>query len=109
MALVIVVTGKVEASPENRDELVEVARVMCEASRGDTGCLGYRFYEDTERPGHFVFLEEWEDDAALQSHFAQPHTGTFMGKLLELISGSDAAFHTVASTRVLGARGLEEV
>jgi quinol monooxygenase YgiN len=105
----IVVTGKVEAAAEQRGELVEVARVMCEASRGDAGCLGYRFYEDTERAGHFVFLEEWEDDEALQSHFAQPHTSAFMSTLLQLISASDAMFHTVASTRVLGASGLEDI
>ena len=81
-----------------------VARTMCEASRADAGCLGYRFYEDTEQPDHFLFLEEWESDELLNAHFTQPHTATFMAAIAGLVAGPpDANFHTVASTRRLGA------
>ena len=82
---------------------------MCEASRGDEGCLGYRFYEDTEQPHHFLFLEEWESDDALQAHFAQPHTAAFMAAIGGLMVGPpDATFHTVERTRRLGRRGLTD-
>src|SRR4051812_40970826 len=61
-APMIVVTGKVETTAAQRDELMRVAQAMCAASRSDTGCLGYRLYEDTERPNSFVILEEWESE-----------------------------------------------
>ncbi|MCU1454023.1 MAG: hypothetical protein JWN46_2169 [Acidimicrobiales bacterium] len=105
----IVVVGRVRTTPDQRDELLDVARTMCAASRGDDGCLGYRFSEDTERPDHFVFLEEWADDAALQAHFAQPHTATFMRSIALLLDGpADVSFHEIASTRRLGPHGLTD-
>ena len=84
---------------------------MCAASRDDDGCIGYRFYEDLEQPGRYVFIEEWRDDEALQSHFGQPHTAKFMGALVPMLGEpADALFHTVASTRRLDPqRGLVEV
>jgi quinol monooxygenase YgiN len=82
---------------------------MCAASRGDAGCLGYRCSEDTEQPDHFVFLEEWTDDGALQAHFAQPHTATFMRTITPLLDGAaDVSFHEIASTRRLGPHGLTD-
>ncbi len=104
----IVVTGRVQIPPERREEFLAIATSMCAASRGDEGCTGYRVYEDLEQPNRYVFVEEWRDDEALQSHFAQPHTTTFMAALVPMLGEPpDAPFHTVASTRVLDpARGL---
>jgi quinol monooxygenase YgiN len=108
---VIVVTGRVQIPEQNRARFLEIATAMCRASRDDAGCAGYRFYEDAEQPGRFVFIEEWQDDGALQAHFGQPHTGAFMGELPGLLGEApDALFHTVASTRRLDpARGLVEI
>jgi quinol monooxygenase YgiN len=104
----IVVTGRLQVPAEKRERFVEVASAMCSASRGDEGCIGYRFYADLEQPDRYVILEEWADDAALQAHFTQPHTSAFMLALPELLgSAPDALFHTVEGTRVLDpGRGL---
>ncbi len=107
----IVVTGRVQIPEENRERFLEIATTMCSASRGDDGCLGYRFYEDAEQPGRFVFIEEWRDDDTLQAHFRRSHTSEFMGELPGLLGEPpDALFHTVAVSRRLDpARGLIEV
>ena len=104
----IVVTGRVRIPKDRRDAFRAVATEMCNASRGDDGCLGYRVYEDLEQPDRYVFIEEWRDDAALQSHFSQAHTTKFMRALLPMLGeAADALFHTVAQTRVLDpGRGL---
>ncbi len=104
----IVVTGRVSIPPQRREEFLAVATEMCAASRGDDGCAGYRVYEDLEQPDRYVFIEEWRDDAALQSHFAQPHTAKFMAALVPMLGGpADALFHTTAETRRLDPeRGL---
>jgi quinol monooxygenase YgiN len=105
---VIVVTGRVQIPTERRDVFLAIATEMCSASRGDDGCLGYRVYEDLEQPDRYVFIEEWRDDAALQSHFSQAHTTKFMAALLPMLGEpADALFHSVAETRVLEpGRGL---
>ncbi len=107
----IVVTGRVQIPDERRSRFLVLALEMCAASRGDAGCIGYRVYEDAEQPGRFVFVEEWQDDDALQAHFRQPHTGRFMAELPGLLGEPpDALFHTVAVSRRLDpARGLVDV
>ena len=77
----IVVTGRVRIAAENRERFVAVATEMCRHSREDDGCHGYRVYADLEQDDRYIIVEEWADDDALQSHFGQPHTATFMRAL----------------------------
>jgi quinol monooxygenase YgiN len=111
MRAVIVVTGRAHVPPQSRERFIEVATAMCAGSREDEGCGGYRVYEDLEQPDHYVFVEEWADEDALQRHFAQPYTGSFMRDLGGLLSGpADVVFHTTASARRLDPqRGLVPV
>lgn len=107
----IVVTARVQVPGERHDRFLEVASRMCATSRTEQGCIGYRVYSDLEQPGHYVFVEEWTDDAALQRHFGEAHTRSFLSDLGSVLEGpADALFHTVASTRRLQAgRGLVAV
>jgi quinol monooxygenase YgiN len=108
MRTVIVVTGRAHVPAEHRVRFAEVATEMCTRSREDDGCLGYRVYEDLEQPEHYVFVEEWADDDALQRHFAQPHTAALMRDLGGLLDApAEILFHTTSSSRRLDPqRGL---
>ena len=98
----IVVVGRVRTDAERRDELIRIGQAVAEASRAEDGCLGYRLYEDTEQEHAFVFVEEWEDDGALQRHFATDHVTTFMGAIrATLVAAPDVRFHTVERSRDL--------
>ena len=57
------------------------------------------------------FIEEWADEQALQRHFAQQHTGSFLQALGGLLGEpADALFHRTAATRRLDpGRGLVPV
>jgi quinol monooxygenase YgiN len=108
MPNMIVVTGRVRIAPADRERFADVASEMCEHSRADDGCRGYRLYASLEEDDRYIIVEEWADDDALQSHFGQPHTAKFMGALLPMLAEpNDAVFHTVSESRVLDpARGL---
>src|SRR4051794_21658631 len=98
----IVVVARVKTDAAKRDELMRVALTNVAASRGDAGCISYTFYEDTQVPNHFVFVEEWESQEALQAHFATPHIAEFMGAIpATLVAPPDIQFHTIASTQNL--------
>lgn len=98
----IVVIGRVVTDAAKRAELIEVAQGVAAASREEAGCAGYRFYEDTERPDHFVFVEEWESEEALQRHFRTPHIAAFMKAIpATIVAAPDVTFHQVASSRDL--------
>jgi quinol monooxygenase YgiN len=107
----IVVTGRVHVAAENRERFIAIATEMCSRSREEDACRGYRVYADLEQDDRYIFVEEWADDDALQRHFAQPHTATFMGGLIPLLAEpADAVFHTVESSRKLDPeRGLVAV
>jgi quinol monooxygenase YgiN len=98
----IVVVARVSTDAGKRAEMLEVAHRVAAASREEAGCLSYRIYEDSERPNEFVFVEEWQDDAALQQHFGTPHIAEFMRAILGTITAPpDVRFHEIASTRDL--------
>lgn len=101
----IVVTGRVQIAPENRERFIAIATEMCSRSREEDACIGYRVYADLEQDDHYVIVEEWADDEGLQRHFGQPHTGAFMGELPSLLAAPpDALFHTVELSRRLDPR-----
>ena len=98
----IVVVGRVTTDADKRAELVRVGEAVAAASREEAGCLNYRLYQSTDDENAFVFVEEWEDDAALQQHFATPHIATFMRDVAPLVtSPPEVRFHEVAGTRGL--------
>jgi quinol monooxygenase YgiN len=107
----IVVTGRARVAADDRERFVEVSTTMCASSREEAGCRGYRVYADLEQQDRYVFVEEWDDEEALQRHFAQPHTATFMQALPPLLAEpADVMFHTTASSRRLDLeRGLVPV
>jgi quinol monooxygenase YgiN len=98
----IVVVGRVQSDAERRDAMLRIGQALAQASRGDAGCIGYRFYEDTEHADAFVFVEEWESEETLQQHFATPHIAEFLVALPPLLAAPpDVRFHTIASSRSL--------
>lgn len=104
----IVVTARAEVPGEDRARFIAIATEMCRSSRAEDGCRAYRVYADLEQADRYLFVEEWADEAALQRHFAQAHTGEFMTALGGLLDGpADVEFHTTALSRRLDpARGL---
>ena len=95
----IVVVGRVRTDEQRREGLIEIGQAVAAASREESGCINYRVYEDTETRNDFVFVEEWEDDAALRRHFATGHIAAFMTAIPEALAAPpDVKFHTVAST-----------
>ena len=96
----LLVIGRVECAPEQRDQLVELFKTMQEKSRREDGCIRYGFFEAVEDPNGFVAVEEWADREALDRHFAQPHLREFATGLLELVSARpEVAIHEIAETK----------
>lgn len=101
----IVVVGRVQTDAEKRAELIRIGQEVARASREEAGCIGYRFYADTEREDAYVFVEEWESLAALREHFKTPHIATFMQAVqAAIVATPDVQFHEVARTY-----GLDDV
>ena len=95
----LLVIGRVNCSPERREELVAALEEMQEASRREEGCIRYGFFAAVENPLSFIAVEEWTDRDALDRHFSESHLHEFTGKLLELVSDRpEVAIHEVSGT-----------
>lgn len=48
-------------------------RELILATKKESLCIAYDLYIDEKDPGHFIFIEEWPDRAALDIHCASEH------------------------------------
>ncbi|MGF7480742.1 putative quinol monooxygenase [Providencia sp. SP181] len=46
---------------------------LVEATKQEPLCISYDLYVDQKNPGHFIFIEEWPDQHALDIHCASEH------------------------------------
>ena len=74
----IIVTGAVIAQDGRLDELLALSLEHVRRSRAEPGCLAHAVHRDAEHPRRLVFLEQWQDRAALAAHFAVPASRAFV-------------------------------
>lgn len=48
-------------------------RELVELTRREPLCIAYDLFVDQKDSGHFIFIEEWPDRAALDTHCATEH------------------------------------
>lgn len=55
------------------DVVLPLYQELVEKSKQETGCIAYNLFHDLRNPGHFIFIEEWVDRAALDVHIQTEH------------------------------------
>jgi quinol monooxygenase YgiN len=80
----LVVTGTVEIAPEGVETAAKAALKMVAETVKEEGCITYEFSQILGHPNRFRVYEEWESQAALESHFATPHMDAFRAVLGEV-------------------------
>ena len=59
--------------PECVDNVLPLYRELIAATKKEPLCIAYDLYRDEKALGHFIFIEEWPDRAALDTHCASEH------------------------------------
>ena len=77
----IIITGSAIIRPEHFDEALKLGVEHSARSRGEPGSIAHKCHVDAENPKRIVFVEEWADMAAVQTHFAVPASGEFVRTL----------------------------
>ena len=75
--MIIVIAG-IEARPESFEELLALCLAHVKRSRMEPGCRSHAVYRDPENLLRLVFVEEWDDRAALAAHFAVAGSRAFV-------------------------------
>jgi len=94
----LLVTAYVTCNESDRETVRTAADTLVAFSQREEGCDAYRFYEDTERPGDFIFVERWRNRAALDVHARSDHFRGFGREVGKLLTSTDVQVHDVAST-----------
>jgi len=80
------VIARIKALPNKVGELLSVLTSMIEPTRKEPGCLSYVLLQNNEDPTDFIFVEEWQSNTALESHFATKHFKDSLTKLPDLLA-----------------------
>lgn len=69
----LVLVAQFYAQPEGEEKLKARLLDMADRTVGERGCLRYEIHQEEADPRHFVLLESWADQAALDVHMDTPH------------------------------------
>ncbi|MCH7337001.1 putative quinol monooxygenase [Acinetobacter sp. NIPH 2699] len=59
--------------PDKIEIVLPLYQELVEKTKAEVGCIAYDLYHDIKQKGHFVFIEEWVDRAALDQHVQSEH------------------------------------
>lgn len=59
--------------PDCIDVVMPLYRELVEKTKAEPLCAAYDLFIDQKDPGHFVFIEEWPNRAALDAHCNTEH------------------------------------
>lgn len=80
----IIVLGSIVAKPDTFEALKRSGLEHVHLSRTEPGCIFHSVQVDVENPMKLVFVEKWQDAAALAAHFKVKGSIDFVMKAREL-------------------------
>ncbi len=83
----IIVHGTIPIRPDCREQALNLARRMADATREELGCISYDFYIGLSDPNTLMLFQEWENMESLMGHFQTEHMDEFLKQLPDLVSG----------------------
>jgi quinol monooxygenase YgiN len=82
----IIVNATLPAKEDKKDEVIEQAKPLIEASRTHEGNISYNLYRDV-LDDSLIFIEKWESQEALQAHMQTPEFIEFGKNIQDLVAG----------------------
>jgi len=80
----IVIAVSYKAKPGKRDEALKAARTCAATTRREAGNIDYSFYAGIDDPDSFFLFEQWDNQAALDTHLKSQHLAAFRAALADL-------------------------
>ena len=105
----VIAVADMFATIDGRDELVAaLGRAELEAAN-EPGCVRYSFAAMITQPNQFVLISEWEDEAALDAHYASAAFANFQFSLHGLLTRESelTVYSVTGSTRPLASGPMD--
>jgi quinol monooxygenase YgiN len=93
----LIVAGTIQVEAAHRDAMFEAVAPMVAATLEEPGCRAYVFSPDVADPSLVHLYELWDDQEALDGHFASAHMAEWQKASAGLpILGRDIAKYTIS-------------
>lgn len=80
----IKIVAKSVIKDDEREKYIQLSRELIEKSRQEEGCISYGLYQDINNSSIFTFIEEWQDQKAIELHNNSEHFKRIVPILAEL-------------------------
>ncbi len=97
----IFVAGTLTLKPALVGDFQKDVAAMVERVRQEQGCYHYSLLTEDAPSGLINVLEQWEDDAALATHFKQPWIVEFFNKYSQHLLAANVKIYDIAGERPL--------
>ena len=69
----LTVVARIKAKPGQEARVRKELQELLVPTRAEDGCLNFDMHESLDRPGDFLFYENWTSRAHLDRHIQAPH------------------------------------
>lgn len=69
----LIVHATLPILPDKREEFLGAVGGLIEASNAEEGVIDYALYESVAKPGEFLMVEHYQDEAAFGAHMTSAH------------------------------------
>ena len=93
----LIIAGSITTEDGHRDAFLTAVKPMVAATHTEPGCREYVFSPDPDDDNRLLVFEMWDDQDALQAHFATDHMAEFQRKMADIaIAGMDIKKYTIS-------------
>jgi len=94
----LIVAGSITTRDDGRERFLTAVRTMVSATRAEPGCQEYAFTPDPDDPNRILLYERWDDQDALNGHFASEHMAQWQRDSKDLpVVGADIKKYTISA------------
>lgn len=68
-----IIHASVFVIPDKVATFINEAKAMVDSSNLEPGCISYQLYQDPYDSTKLIFVEVWQDQAAIDAHFNMPY------------------------------------
>lgn len=84
--------ARIEAHPNQGEQLASIIKGVIAPSRAEAGCLMYQAHRAIDKPNVFFFYEQWHDQDAFDQHVASPHYQAYRADSASLVADRALTF-----------------
>jgi quinol monooxygenase YgiN len=99
----LIVAGSIITEPGGREPFLIAVQPMMSATLDEPGCHEYAFTPDPNDDNRVLLYELWDDQAALDGHFASAHMAAWQETRKGLaVTGASIKKYVISSVEELG-------